>query len=283
MKHSRSWRAQVFDGAAMIAPLIILGMTAAILLPVLTQGISQLNLDFLLTEPLKSGRDGGISSILVSNILILLVCMAVSLPIGLGSAIYLSEFSSDTQGLGKAVRLSLDVLAGIPSIVFGLFGNIVFSRMMGLGFSIASGGLTLACMVLPLMIRTTEQGLRMVSMDYRRGAAALGFTKRSTICSILIPCAVPGLIAGFTVSLGRAFAETAALVFTSGYVDRMPESLLDSGRALSVHIFDLAMNVPGGDANAYASSLTLVICLFFINAVSAILAKYWQSRRGAHE
>jgi phosphate transport system permease protein len=241
-----------------------------------------LSWDFLVSEPLKSGRAGGIGSILFSNVLILLVCMLVSMPISLGAAIYLSEFSPKQNYFGRIVRLSLDVLSATPSIVFGLFGNVLFCRVMGLGFSIASGGLTLACMVLPLMIRSAEQGLRMVSQDFRLGAAALGFSAKSTIFSILIPCAAPSLIAGFIVSLGRALAETAALIFTSGYVDRMPESIFDSGRSLSVHIFDLAMNVPGGDTNAYASTLTLVLLLFVINTVATLIVRHWQIGRNLH-
>lgn len=282
MQHESSWGSRCFDAAALVAPIIILGLTCALLYPIFKNGIPHWSIDFILTEPQNSGRAGGINSILVSNLLILLVCMLVSLPVGLGAAIYLSEYSSRHQSLDRITALSLDVLSGIPSIVFGLFGNVLFCRIMGLGFSIAAGGLTLACMILPLLIRTTEQGMRMISQNYKRGAAALGFSAKSTIFFILIPNALPGLLAGFVVSLSRALAETAALIFTSGYVDRMPESLLDSGRTLSIHIFDLAMNVPGGDGHAYASSLTLIGCLLVINGSSALVLRKWQSRRGAY-
>jgi phosphate transport system permease protein len=157
------------------------------------------------------------------------------------------------------------VLAGMPSIVFGLFGNALFSIWLGLGFSILSGGLTLACMVLPILIRTTEAGLRGVPPDWRMGAAALGLSRLAALWQVLLPAATSAIIAGLMLGIGRALAESAALIFTSGYVDRMPGSLLDSGRALAVHIFDLTMNVPGGEQAAYASALVLVGLLIVIN------------------
>jgi phosphate transport system permease protein len=141
-----------------------------------------------------------------------------------------------------------------------------------MGFSILSGGLTLACMILPILIRTAEQGLRMVPDEWRLGAAALGVSRASALRQVLIPAAAPALTAGLVLGIGRAMAETAALVFTSGYVDRMPSSLLDSGRALSVHIYDLAMNVAGGDRNAYASALILIMLLIAINSLAFRLA-----------
>lgn len=171
------------------------------------------------------------------------------------------------------------MLAGVPSIVFGLFGNAFFCRVLGLGFSILSGGLTLACMVLPLLIRATEEGFRSVPREYRTGAAALGLSRTRTLFSLLLPAAAPGLLVGLVLGIGRAVAETAALIFTSGYVDRWPESLLDSGRSLSIHIFDLSMNVPGGDANAYASALVLMGILLALNGASSALSERWLRRR----
>ena len=167
----------------------------------------------------------------------------------------------------------------MPSIVFGLFGNVFFCQTLGLGFSILSGGLTLACMVLPIFIRSTEEGFRAVPNDYRLGAAALGLSRTATLFQLLLPAAVPGLIVGLVLGVGRALAETAALIFTSGYVDRIPESLLDSGRSLSIHIYDLSMNVPGGDGNAYATALVLVTLLLVINGLASILAERWLGRK----
>lgn len=242
-------------------------------------GVGQLSWEFLTTEPRNAGREGGIAPILVSTGLILGVCLAVSLPIGVGTAIFLAEFTRTESIFGRLVRRSLDILAGVPSIVFGLFGNAFFSVKLGLGFSILSGGLTLACMVLPLLIRSAEEGFRAVPADYRLGAAALGLSRTTTLGKLLLPAATPGLVVGLVLGIGRALAETAALIFTSGYVDRRPESLLDSGRSLSIHIFDLSMNVAGGDANAYASALVLLILLLLVNGMATWIAQFWLGRR----
>jgi phosphate transport system permease protein len=250
-----------------------------ILSDIMRHGVGQLSWEFLTSEPRNAGRSGGISSILVSTFLILGVCMAVSLPMGVGTAVLLSEFTSTESAFGRLVRRSLDVLAGVPSIVFGLFGNALFCKTLGLGFSILSGGLTLACMVLPILIRSTEEGFRAVPAHYRLSAAALGLSRTTTLFQLLLPAAAPGLMVGLVLGIGRAISETAALIFTSGYVDRMPESLLDSGRALSIHIFDLSMNVSGGDGNAYASALILLVLLLIINGLAAWIAQYFLHRR----
>jgi phosphate transport system permease protein len=241
--------------------------------------MGRISWSFLTSPPRNAGRNGGIAPMLVSSTLILAVCLTTAMPIGLGTAALLAEFTPAHSVFGRLVRRSLDVLSGVPSIVFGLFGNAFFCKTLGMGFSILSGGLTLACMVLPLVIRSTEEGFRAVPAEYRLGAAALGISRTSTLLRLLLPAAVPGLLVGMVLAIGRALAETAALIFTSGYVDRMPESLLDSGRSLSIHIFDLSMNVSGGDQNAYASALVLVALLLAINWTAARLAERWLRRK----
>jgi phosphate transport system permease protein len=261
---------------------VALAVTAVflwLLVDVVRLGAGQVSWAFLTSPPRNAGRAGGIGPILVSTALILAVCLAVSVPIGLGTAALLAEFTPAGGLFGRLVRRSLDVLAGVPSIVFGLFGNAFFSQVLGMGFSILSGGLTLACMVLPILIRATEEGFRAVPAEYRLGAAALGLSRTTTLLHLLLPAAVPGLLVGLVLGIGRAIAETAALIFTSGYVDRMPESLLDSGRSLSIHIFDLSMNVPGGDANASASALVLVVLLLAINGTASTIADRVLHRR----
>ncbi len=240
----------------------------------LRHGVAGLSWEFFTSPPRHAGREGGIAPILVSTGLIVGVCMLTALPFGLGTAVLLAEVTQHRSRIGALIRRSLDVLAGVPSIVFGLFGNAFFCVTLGLGFSIIAGGLTLACMVLPMLIRATEEGLRAVPHDYRLAAAALGFSHTATVRRLLIPAAVPALLAGFILGLGRAMAETAALIFTSGYVDRMPTSLWDSGRALSIHIYDLSMNVPGGDDRAWSSALVLIALLLVINA-----GAMWAGRR----
>ena len=274
--HLRKWlpTAMVWSVA-----VVVTGFFAWFLADLVWHGLGRISFAFLVEVPRNAGRAGGIGPILVSTGLIVAVCLVVSLPIGLGTAMLLAEFTSAERIFGRLLRRSLDVLAGVPSIVFGLFGNAFFCRVLGLGFSILSGGLTLACMVLPILIRATEEGFRSAPSEYRLSAAALGFSRTTTLFRLLLPAAVPGLVVGLVLGIGRAMAETAALIFTSGYVDRMPQSVLDSGRALSIHIFDLSMNVSGGDANAYASALVLVLLLFIINWIATVLADSWLHRR----
>jgi phosphate transport system permease protein len=239
-------------------------------------GMAHLSWDFLVDSPRDAGRAGGIGSILVSTALVLVVALMAALPLGWAAAALLAEYVPADGGFGYAVRYSLQVLAGVPSIVFGLFGNAFFSVYLGMGFSILSGGLTLACMLLPILASTADAGLRAVPDAYRLSAAALGMSRTATLFHLLLPAAAPALVAGLLLGIGRAIAETAALLFTSGYVDRMPGSLLDSGRTLAIHIFDLSMNVSGGDAPAHASALILVVALLLINIVAMRLAAGWQ-------
>jgi len=249
----------------------------------LQQGFAKLSFEFLLSEPQNAGRDGGILSILVATLLILAVTLLTALPLGLASAIWLAEFTASNNFWSGKVRLALDVMAGVPSIVFGLFGYAFFGLFLGMGFSILSGGLTLACMILPVFIRTCEVGLRDVNNSWRQGAAALGMPKIKAVWYILLPAALPAISAGLILGIGRATAETAALMFTSGYVDRMPESLMDSGRALSVHIYDLSMNVTGGDAAAQASALMLLMIIIVLNMLAYAVTDLWLGRRMSND
>jgi len=261
------------------AMVLLAGLFCWMLADIIWHGISKLDWVFLTSEPVDSGRSGGILPILVSTLLILGVALVVAVPLGLGAAIYLSEFTQSQSRFRRFINISLDALAGVPSIVFGLFGNAFFCIWLGLGFSILSGGLTLACMVLPIFIRLSESGLSAVAVEWRQGAAALGLSRSTALWQLLLPAAAPAISAGLMLGIGRALAETAALIFTSGYVDRMPEALEDSGRALSVHIYDLSMNVSGGDQAAYASALVLIVILLLINGASTYLSgRFLQNR-----
>ncbi len=273
------WRDRAATASVWLTASLVTAAFLWIVGDVLRHGLGGLSWGFLTDAARDAGRAGGIGPMIVSTLLILAVCLAVSVPIGLGTAIWLAEFARGGGWPGRLVRGSLDVLAGVPSIVFGLFGNALFCIYLGMGFSILSGGLTLACMVLPILIRSCETGLRAVPDDYRRAAAALGLARSAALGRILLPAATPGLAVGLVLGIGRALAETAALLFTSGYVDRFPRSLMDSGRSLSIHIYDLAMNVPGGAANAYATALVLIALLLAINALTSTLADRWLHRR----
>lgn len=265
--------------AVWFSAALVTGMFIWLLGDLVLHGIAKINWSFLVNAPENAGRDGGIGPILVSTLLILGVALMATFPLGLGAAVYLSEYTQSGSALAGSIRMSLDVLAGVPSIVFGLFGNALFCIWLGLGFSILSGGLTLACMMLPIFIRLTESGLAAVTIEWRQGAAALGLTRAAALWHVLLPAAAPAITAGLMLSIGRALAETAALIFTSGYVDRMPSSLADSGRALSVHIYDLSMNVTGGDDSAYGSALVLIVLLLVINGIAASLSDRFLNKR----
>lgn len=264
----------VWNIAVWSCPVIVVGIFLLIAGDVIRRGASGVNWDFLSQLPERSGREGGILPVIVSTLLILAVCLAAAVPLGVLTAMFLSEMTARAGHLGRTIRISLDILAGVPSIVFGLFGNAFFCIVLGMGFSILSGGLTLACMALPLIIRATEEGFRAIPAAQRLNAAALGMSRSSTLFRILLPAAWPGALMGVVLGIGRALAETAALIFTSGYVARLPGSLFDSGRSLSVHIYDLAMNVPGGEAHAYSSALVLMVLIVAVNVAAGLIARF---------
>lgn len=270
------WTCAVWCSTSMVVLifLVIVG-------DVVCRGMGSLDLNFLVESPKQSGRAGGILPMMISTGAILLVCLSTAVPLGIATAMFLNEFARRDGFFGGAIHLSLDVLAGVPSIVFGLFGNAFFAITLGLGFSILSGGLTLACMALPLIIRSTEAGFHAIPDSQRMTAASLGLSQSSILFRILLPAAWPGILVGVVLGIGRALAETAALIFTSGYVTRMPESFFDSGRSLSVHIYDLAMNVPGGEPNAYTSALVLIGLILLANLSAGTMLKFWLTRHQA--
>lgn len=265
-----------------LAAIAVAGTFLWLLWDLVSQGFEKLTWIFLSEAPRNSGREGGILPMIVSTLLLLGVGIALVVPIGLGCAIWLAEFSRHDNHWGRRLSVVLDVLAGVPSIVFGLFGYAFFCNFLGFGFSIISGGMTLACMMLPIVIRTAETGLSAVSDDWRRAGVALGISRVSLLRKVILPYAAPAITAGLLLAIGRATAETAALIFTSGYVDRMPNSLNDSGRAMAVHIYDLSMNVVGGDKAAYATALVLMALIFVINFCANLLSEFWIEQRIKH-
>ena len=258
---------------AYVAMLLLVIVFCWIVGDVGMRGARAMSWSFLAEAPSRAGRDGGIAPILYSTLLVMLVCMAVVLPMGLSAAVGLSEYLRRGGRLAGVIRVGLDVLAGTPSIAFGLFGNAFFCVFLGMRVSVLAGGLTLACMVLPLFVRLAEQSLRAVPGETRVAIDAVAMSRSTSLFRVILPSALPGITAAAGLSLSRALAETAALLFTSGYVMRTPGTLLDPGRVLSVHIFDLSMNVAGGDANAYASALVLTAALLAVSAVPLIIAR----------
>lgn len=245
-----------------------------ILADVIHQGASKIEPSLLWADVQDSGRSGGIGPIIVSTIAILTIMLAVVVPLSLSTAVVLSASLNRRSRVSSFVSVSLDVLAAVPSIVFGLFGNAFFCIALGWGYSLLSGGMTLACMVLPITTRLAQQAIVAVPYDHQLSAASLGISRTSTLLKIVLPSAMPAMTAGLVIGIGRASAETAALLFTSGYVSRMPSSPMDSGRTISVHIYDLAMNVPAGNDSAYASAMILVVLLAVINLAATLLCGF---------
>lgn len=263
-----------------LAPILVVATSGWMLFDVLSLGLDTVSWAFLIEAPRAAGRAGGIGPILVSTALIVSICLAAALPLALGTALLLSECLAKGSRSAQFMRVLLDVLASVPSIAFGAFGYVFFAQVLHLGFSILSGGLTLATMVLPLLVGSIEQSLRAVPLEIRMASAGVGFSRAQTLFLVLLPIAAPGILVGVLLGIGRALAETAALVFTSGYVARLPGSLLDSGRTLSVHIYDLSMNVPGGEPAAAATTLVLIASLLLMNGAFLCFLSYWKRRSG---
>lgn len=252
---------------ASLSSLLVVSLSIWLLWDVVSV-VGEFRLGFLTEAPQQGGRVGGISTILVSTGWILAICLSVSVPLAVGTAIFLAEFVDPQSRTIRLVDTSVTLLASIPSVVFGLFGLVLFCRLMGFGISILSGGLTLACMVLPLLFSVVYSGLRAVPDQLRRAAAASGLSKTTMILRLLIPSVRTQALIGVVLATARALSETAALLFTSGYVTRMPESMYDSGRSISVHIFDMAMIGHGGQDQARLTALVLLMILCLFNVLS---------------
>lgn len=253
-----------------LATVCVIAVLSLPIIDILVQGTGKISIEFLTETPRDSGRSGGISSIIVSTVLIMVVSLCAALPFAFATAVLLTEYLPQHSLSASIIRGSLDVLAGVPSIVFGLFGLAFFCRTLGLGYSILAGGLSLACMILPTLARSMCSALDSVGDQYRISGAALCLSRVSTLLFITLPVVLPGIMAGIILSLTRAIAETALLLFTSGYSDRMPNSVTDSGRSISVHIYELATNVPGGQSAAYGSALVLLIILMILSLALSI-------------
>jgi len=245
---------------------------------IILTGLDGFSLSFIIDSFKNSGREGGIATIIVSTLIITFFALLISLIISLLSAICIDHFSANRR-ITKTLKLSLDTLSATPSIVFGLIGNIIFCEFLGLGYSLISGSLTLALMILPIQTRIILIGLSSITKDISLGAHALNLKPFTSYFRIKIHLIKNQILSGTFIGLGRALAETAALLFTSGYGVKMPTSLLDSGRTLSIHIYDLAMNIPGGNANAYKSAFTLILLVFFISLITTAIQKRFKLGR----
>ena len=208
----------------------------------------------------------------VNTLLLTFLSLLIAVPLGLGAAIYLVEYAKRGNKLVSLVRVMAETLSGIPSIVYGLFGMLFFVTTLGWGYSVLAGAFTLAIMILPLILRTTEEALQAVPDSFREGSFGLGAGRLRTVMQIVLPAAVPGILSGIILAIGRIVGETAALIYTAGTVATVPETLLRSGRTLAVHMYTLASEGLHTDA-AYATAVVLLVIVVGINALSAWIAK----------
>ena len=209
---------------------------------------------------------------LINTVLMTALSLLIAVPLGIGSAIYLAEYARRGSRLVRLIRITAETLSGIPSIIYGLFGQLFFVAALGLGLSLLSGAMTLSIMILPLVMRTTEEALLAVPDSYREGSFGLGAGRLRTVFRVVLPSAVPGILAGVILGIGRIVGETAALLYTAGSVAEVPKSLFHSARTLSVHMYALS-----GEGlyleQSYATAVVLLVIVIGINALSAALAK----------
>lgn len=252
------------------ASIITVASIIFIIIYILEKGIPNLTAD-LFSLHYDSKNQSMLPSI-INTVSITFLTLLFAVPIGIFSAIYLVEYAKKGSKLVKVIRITTETLAGIPSIVFGLFGFLAFVIALGWNYSMISGVLTLTMMVLPTIIRTTEEALLAVPDSYREGSFGLGAGKLRTIFKIILPSAVPGILSGVILAIGRIVGETAALIYTSGTVADTATSLIDSARTLSVHLYCL-LNEGLFTEQAYATAVILLLLVVGINALSNFVAK----------
>jgi phosphate transport system permease protein len=243
---------------------------------ILKNGFAELSWDFLTRKTTEMGKEGGILPSIIGTIVIAVLAIMIATPLGVGTAIYLSEYTK-TGPVRRIISFGADCLAGVPSIIFGLFGFIFFVITLHLGWSILSGALTLAVMILPTIIRTSEEAIKAVPKSYREISYSLGGGKLDTIIKVVLPTAIPGILTGIILGMGRAVGETAAVIFTAGASLNMPTSVFSSSRTLAVHFYILAregISLP----KAYGTATVLIIMILLINFIAYRLMHRFMKR-----
>jgi len=234
-----------------------------------------LNLSFL------TNAQTGILPMIVTTLYIVIVSIAIALPVGLATAIFLNEYSGNSSFI-RILRLAIETLAGIPSIVYGLFGLLVFCRVLGFGQSIIAGSLTLSIMILPVIIRTTEESLKSIPDSFREGSLALGATKFQTTVHVVLPSALPGILTSVILAIGRVVGESAPVLLTVGLTKNMPRTIFESGRTLTIHLYYLTNEAvrPEDFGIAFATASVLVILVVIINTATKILTANFRKKLG---
>lgn len=250
------------------------GLTAAVLLCIviyiLIKGVP--NLSPKLFEVKYTSENVSMFPALVNTVTMTLTALLIAVPLGVFSAVYLVEYAKRGNKLVTIVGVTTETLSGIPSIVYGLFGYLLFVSKLKWGYSMLAGALTLAIMILPLIMRTAEEALKSVPDSYREGSFGLGAGKLRTVFKIVLPPAIPGILAGIILAIGRIVGETAALIFTAGTVAQIPSNLMGSGRTLAIHLYAL-WNEGLAAEQSYATAVVLLVIVVLINAAASFIAK----------
>ncbi|MGI6177651.1 MAG: phosphate ABC transporter permease PstA [Eubacterium sp.] len=243
---------------------------AIIIIYILYKGIPNLTPSLFAWE--YNSENVSMMPAIINTLLMTLLTLVVAVPVGIGAAIYLAEYAGRGNKLVKLVRVTAETLSGIPSIVYGLFGSLFFVKTLGFGLSLLSGSLTLAIMILPLILRTSEEALLAVPDSYREGSFGLGAGRLRTIFRIVLPAAMPGILSGVILGIGRIVGESAALIFTAGTVEKVAVTPLNSARTLSVHMYTLSCEGFHID-QTYATAVVLLIVVIIINLIAWLTAK----------
>jgi phosphate transport system permease protein len=259
-----------------VSGLVVLAVLLGIIAFVVIRGIGVINLDFIFTVPIRAGQEGGILPMIVGTLSIIVISTIVATPIAVASAIYLTEYAGN-HPLSKVVTFGADWLAGVPSIIFGLFGFAFFVLFLDWGLSILSGGMVLACMILNESIRASQEAIKAVPASYREASYALGATKWQTVSRVVLKSAAPGILTGVILGIGRAAGETAAIMITAGSAMSLPSSLFSSARPMSLHVFILAMEGihPGAIARAFGTATLLILVVLITNLSSRAIMSYY--------
>jgi phosphate transport system permease protein len=268
-------------GLLVVAALMVVIPILFVVGSIIVRGLPAISLEFIFGVPREGMKAGGIWPAIVGTLLLTLGTSIVAIPIGVGGAIYLAEYARDTT-VTRAIRLAIVNLAGVPSIVYGLFGLGLFVLFLGFGTSIVAGALTLAIMTLPVIISTAEEALRAVPVEFRTVSASLGGTRWQGIRNIVLPQALPGIITGVILGLLRAGGETAPILFTVAafFLPSLPTSPLDQTMALPYHLYVISTQVPGMPPEIqYGTALVLLALVLSLNLVATLIRGYYRSKR----
>ena len=253
-----------------LSAIITVAVMAFLIGFILIKGVGNLTPDLFALE--YNSDNASLMPALINTLIITLLSLVIAVPFGIFAAIYLVEYAKKGSKLVKIIRITTETLQGIPSIIFGLFGLLFFSTALHWGYSLLSGSMTLVIMILPLIIRTTEEALLGVPDAYREASFGLGAGKLRTVFKVVLPSAIPGILSGVVLSTGRIVGETAALIYTAGSVAKVPESLMGSGRTLAVHMYVLSSEGLYMD-QAYATAVILLLFVLVLNWISGVCAK----------